>query len=181
MDNYSAFGLTEDLYYSGNDIQPSGGGYGVIGTFQNITGGNKNICFVRADLSGHVIAGSAKFFDSVPSDASNINSIETVKSASSTDDEGSALTPTEDGGYLLAGTWVTSTARGNGGTDIFIIRVDPFGNVLWNQILGGSGDESVSTVRQTSDGGFLICGTLNLSGLTSMYVLKTDSNGQLKN
>jgi hypothetical protein len=86
-----------------------------------------------------------------------------------------------DGGYLLAGSSITSTARGNGGADIFIIRIDPFGNMLWNQIIGGNGDESVSTVKETSDGGFLICGTLDLAGLTSMYVLKTDRNGELKN
>jgi hypothetical protein len=184
-DNSSPFGQNDILsYYSGNDIQPSGAGYGIVGTFQNNTGGNKNICFVQADIGGNIIRGSEHFFDGVPSDPADANSISIAaanRNSSATNDEGSALTPTVDGGYLLAGTSVTSTARGNGGTDIFIIRIDPFGNVLWNQIIGGSGDESVSTVRQTSDGGFLICGTLSLNGLQSMYILKTDSKGNLQN
>jgi hypothetical protein len=177
--NKGGFGQQDNLFYSANDIQPSGGVYGVVGTFQTATGTNKNISFVRADLAGNIISGSARFFDGVRSAGNTPLTDNTV--AGGTDDEGSALAATMDGGYLLAGSSVTSTERGNGGTDIFIIRIDPFGNMLWNQIIGGNGDESVSTVKQTSDGGFLICGTLDLSSLTSMYVLKTDSNGELKN
>jgi hypothetical protein len=178
-DNKGGFGQNDNLYYSGNDIQPSGGVYGVVGTFQTATGGNKNISFVRADLAGNIISGSARFFDGVLSAGNTALTDNTV--AGGTDDEGSALAATMDGGYLLAGSSVTSTERGNGGADIFIIRIDPFGNMLWNQIIGGIGDESVSTVGQTPDGGFLISGTLNLNGLQSMFILKTDSNGKLQN
>ena len=68
------------------------------------------------------------------------------------------------------------------GKDILLIRVDPNGNLLWHKTFGGNGNsnETVSTVRQTSDGGFLICGTLDLAGLKSMFVMKINSNGELK-
>jgi hypothetical protein len=179
FDNDSKYGQNDNLFYSGNDIQPSGVGYGVVGTSQDATGGNKNICFIRADPAGNIISGSEKFFDGVLSADNKPLTDNTV--TGSTNDEGNALTATTDGGYLLAGSSTTSTGRGNGGTDVFVIRLDPFGNMLWNKIIGGSGNETVSTVRQTSDGGFLISGTLDLQGLTSMFVLKIDNNGELKN
>jgi hypothetical protein len=177
FDNNSLFGRNEDIYYSGSDIQSAGIGYGVIGTCQSITGTNANLYFVRTDQQGNIISGSELYFDG---ELSADNASLADKSLSNSQDEGSALASTNDGGFLLAGSMTTTTVRGSGGKDIWIIRVDSFGKVLWNKIIGGIGDETVATVRQTPDGGFLICGTLNLAGLSSIYLLKTNRNGELR-
>jgi len=78
---------------------------------------------------------------------------------------GIELTP--DGGFLLVGTSV-SPADGNktignfdtnGATaDGWVIRVDSAGNKLWEMALGGTADDSLTTVKRTSDGGFIIGG-----------------------
>jgi uncharacterized protein YjbI with pentapeptide repeats len=177
FDNSSSFGINDGLYYSAQDIQKSAIGFGVIGTYQTITATNKNIYFFRLDQLGNVIPESERFFDG--NQTSN-NILLTDKNLSQTDDEGTALTSTSDSGYLLAGNTASTPSRGNGGKDVFLIRIDPFGSVIWNKTFGGSGDEIVSTVRQTKDGGFIVCGTLDIAGLKSIFVMKIDSKGELK-
>ena len=179
FDNNFVFGRNEDLYHSGNDIQPYPGGFAVVGTFKTITGTNPNIYFLRTDSDGNIIVGSERYFDG--EDLIISNNYLTDRTISISEDEGSALTATADGGFLLAGNMTTTVGRGNGGKDILLIKIDYQGNVVWSKNIGGSGDETVSTVRATADGGFLINGTLNIAGLSSMFILKTDEMGELNN
>jgi len=95
------------------------------------------------------------------------------------EDTGDALAATSDGGFILAGTITTTTLRGNGDKDILLIKVDAFGNVLWNKLLGGSFAETISTIVETEDKGFLICGTHGFSGLSQIMLIRTDSKGEL--
>jgi len=74
----------------------------------------------------------------------------------------------------------TTLNRGKGGTDIFLVKVDAQGNVLWNKVLGGAGNETVNSIRETADGGLLICGSNDASDLSSIFVMKTDRNGEMK-
>jgi hypothetical protein len=74
----------------------------------------------------------------------------------------------------------TTPEIGNGGKDIMVLKLDASGNVLWVHYYGGSGDESVSTVIETIDGGLLLCGTRTLGGLGSTYILKLNRDGELK-
>lgn len=62
-----------------------------------------------------------------------------------------------------------------------LVKVDSQGNMMWAKTLGGSGDETVSAVRETSDGGLLICGTNRLGNYSTIFLIKTDKNGGLKN
>jgi hypothetical protein len=178
FDNNFVFGRNEDVYYSGSDIQPSSTGYGIIGTYKSVTGANANVFFLRTDQIGNIISGSERFFDG--EDLLNSNNSLADKAISFSEDEGSAIITTSDGGYLLAGSLVTTVGRGSGGKDILLIKLNAFGDVVWNKIIGGTGDETVSTVRVTKDSGFLISGTLNIAGLSSMFILKTDSKGNLE-
>ncbi len=76
----------------------------------------------------------------------------------------SSITKTSDNGYILAGI-SNSGKSGNktsghiGGFDIWIIKLDVAGNIQWEKSLGGLGNEKVSQVIQTSEGGFLIAGS----------------------
>lgn len=176
--NSSYFGENEENYYSAADIQETAVGFGIIGTYSSPSKDRANLYFVRADLNGTIIQGSERFFDGV---RSADNTALSDKGTSESEDSGDALTATSDGGFLLAGSSLTTTSRGNGGRDIFLVRIDAFGNVLWNKIIGGAGDETVSTVRTTADGGFLICGSSSINGLSSAYIIKTDRNGEVKN
>jgi len=178
--NGSIYGQNDpNNYYSGNDIKSNYGGFGIVGTFQSSAGSNANMFFIRTDPTGTIISNSALFFDGSLNEPLN----ETTKTTSQVQDQGVTLTATQDGGFLLAGN-TTSTSDGtwgNGGKDIFLIRIDASGSMLWSKYLGGSGDEVPGDIIETSDGGFLIAGTATLAGQSSMFLIKINSLGELKN
>jgi len=175
--NSSYFGENEDNYYSAADIQQTPLGFGVIGTYSSPSLDKSNIYFVRASQNGTIQSGSERFFDGLRSE--NNTPLED-KTISESEDSGNALSTTSDGGFLLAGSSLTTTSRGNGGKDVFLIRINAFGDMLWNRIIGGSGDETVSSVKTMPDGGFLICGSSSINGLSSAFIMKTDANGDIK-
>lgn len=181
--NNSTIGETADQLFIPKDIQPATSaafGYGVVGSYSepNANDGSKsNMFFLRVDASGNIIDGSARFYDAILS-AGNVSIDSTL---SEIVDEGEAITSTSDGGFVLAGSMETIPAKGNGQRDIFLVKVDAFGNTVWNKTIGGGGDEVVSTIKETSDGGLLICGTNTNGNASVVFLIKTDKNGELKN
>ncbi len=177
FENFSQYGQFTDQQLYANDIQPAASaafGYGVIGTYASPTGANGNMFFMRTNPYGEIVEGSVHFFDGELSN--QIQSIALDQSSSS--DTGDALTSTQDGGFVLAGSTISA---GKGDKDIFLVKVDGKGNLLWKKIIGGAGDETVNSIRETSDGGLLLCGSNNVSGLSSIFMMKTDKDGTLKN
>ncbi|MGZ6540240.1 MAG: hypothetical protein ACXVEB_17825, partial [Bacteroidia bacterium] len=60
---------------------------------------------------------------------------------------------TTDGGYVLLGT------MGNGSSsNIYVLKIDSLGAILWQKIIGGSSSEEGISIQQTSDGGYIIAG-----------------------
>jgi hypothetical protein len=84
---------------------------------------------------------------------------------------------TREGGFILAGftySFVSQTY------DIYLVKVDPQGSEEWSRTLGGSDDEWGQSVRETSDGGYIIAGSTRSygAGLWDVYLVKTDSRGR---
>ncbi len=176
--NSNYYGEVSDRSFVVNDLRPAAIGYCAIGTTSQTDGERSNLFFIRVDNNGNFKPGSARYFDGINSENNTALSDSTI---SVSDDTGDAITATKDGGYLLGGTLTTTPQRGNGGKDIWLIRLDAGGNVLWNKIIGGSTDETIASIRETSDGGFLICGSKSLGGQSSILLIKTDENGELRN
>ena len=92
-------------------------------------------------------------------------------------DYGVYVEQTTDGGYIITG----SSSPYIGGYDVYLIRTDSLGNMLWERTFGGSYNDVGRCVRQTDDGGFIVAGTTsnNYSPADSMdvYLIKTDANG----
>lgn len=86
-------------------------------------------------------------------------------------DSGSAVQQTPDGGYLIVGT---TSSFGAGGSDIYLIRTDAYGNAIWTKTFGGTEDELGSTVYRLLDGGYLIVGTIAFK--SDIYLIRTDSD-----
>lgn len=68
---------------------------------------------------------------------------------------------------------------GNSNTDFFLWKTDTLGNILNTAAYGGPEDESGTSFKETSDGGFILAGITD--GFTSgaandLYLVKTDSN-----
>jgi hypothetical protein len=173
--NYSFLGENSDRSHIINDIQPSATGFGAIGTFQARDGSAANIFFVRIDPAGSVIKGSERYFD-----GERIALSAEEASTSQSDDEGRAITYTRDGGFVLGCVFTETPNKGKGGKDLLLIKLDAFGNVLWDKLLGGAGDEIVSSIRELPDGSLLMCGTQSVNGAATVFLIKTDRNGELK-
>lgn len=85
---------------------------------------------------------------------------------------------TSDGGYLLTGQAQVNDS-GNIDGQMQAILIDDAGNLMWEQLYGGSLFDSGGGVVQTNDGGFLLLGwTRSFSaGQRDFYLVKTDSLG----
>lgn len=83
---------------------------------------------------------------------------------------------TSDSGYIIAGY----TSRIVAGTaDVYLIKTDSIGNVLWSKSFGSSNYEQNNSIRQTIDGGYILAGKTNSFGAGDYdaYLIKTDANG----
>jgi hypothetical protein len=89
-------------------------------------------------------------------------------------DEGWSVQQTSDGGFILLGR---KESFGAGGFDVWLIKTDADGNKLWEKTFGGRYSEWSSSVRQTSDGGFIIVGDTWSFGAGDVWLIKTDANG----
>ncbi|WP_342304905.1 Ig-like domain-containing protein [Methanolobus sp. ZRKC5] len=89
-----------------------------------------------------------------------------------------SVTSTNDGGYVLAGE---TNSFGTSSHDAWLIKTDSNGNEEWNRTFDGydgSYSDEAHSAKQTSDGGFIVAGEkTNLGGSRSIWLIKTDSNG----
>jgi len=100
----------------------------------------------------------------------------------------SATVATQEGGFLLAGTSYSGKALdkkddSKGGSDIWLIRINEFGDELWQKTLGTSQDEEARSVIQTADFGFMVAGNVQNStngfGSKDVTVTRLDKNGKV--
>jgi hypothetical protein len=89
---------------------------------------------------------------------------------------GNSVRQTSDGGYIVAGDqssidWGTDTA--------FLLKTDAVGTTLWRRTFRGDGTTSARSVQQTSDGGYIIIGSVYYSATNkdSLLLIKTDAIG----
>lgn len=93
------------------------------------------------------------------------------------DDYGQSVRPTPDGGYVLAGY---TQSFGSGDYDMYLVKTDSTGNLLWSRTYGGSKCDMCYCVQPTRDGGFILGGDTRSFGKNcQMYLVKTDSEGRM--
>ena len=92
-------------------------------------------------------------------------------------DIGIRLIQTRDGGYVLLGY---SSSFGAGGEDMYLLRLDVDGELLWSQTYGGEGTDNGWDLLETDDGGFAILGFSDSfsAGDMDLYLVRTDANGE---
>jgi parallel beta-helix repeat protein len=97
----------------------------------------------------------------------------------SNEDRGYSVQQTSDGGYIITGYTARSVAPCD--RNVWLIKTDPDGNMLWDRTFGGAGDDWGNSVKQTSDGGYIIVGGANSYEADywdiDLWLVKTDSNG----
>ena len=99
----------------------------------------------------------------------------------------SASVATQEGGFLVAGTSYSSKGLdkkddSKGGSDIWLIRLNEFGDELWQKTIGTSSDEEARSVIQSTDLGFFVAGNVQNSskgyGSKDVLVVKLDKDGK---
>jgi hypothetical protein len=105
-----------------------------------------------------------------------------------------SLEPTADGGYIVGGYSTSNisgdkTENSNGGTDIWIVKLDSEGAILWQNTIGGSGEDLLISIKQTTDGGYIIGSgsdsnisgdkTENSRGGLDYWIIKLNASGDI--
>lgn len=101
---------------------------------------------------------------------------------------------TDDGGYIVGGFSSggvngDKTTASKGLDDFWILKLDASGNISWQKTIGGSGTDMLVTIRQTSDGGYIVGGssisnasgdkTENSNGAYDYWIMKLTSTGSI--
>lgn len=171
--NYSVYGQNSQQYFVPKDICLASSpafGFGVVGTYSETQDGSKgNIFFMAVNSNGSINPNSIRYFDGLNSE------LLTDPDVSNTEDRGEAITSTQDGGFVIAGS-----VESQNNSDLVLIKVDAASNVVWTRRFGGAGDEVPTAVRETPEGDLIICGTNTIGNFATVFLLKTNRNGELK-
>ena len=203
------FGGSNFCAHGNSVQQTSDGGYIITGlTNSYCTGGGGDVLMIKTDSQGdtlwtksfggsaedigqsvdqtsdggYIIAGWTYSFGSGSSDIYLIktnslgDTLWTKTYGGTFEEKCYSAQQTTDGGYILTG-WTGSF--GAGAADVYLIKTNSSGEVLWTRTYGYTYSEVGHSVQQTSDGGYIIAGQLWYSGpgTTNFYVIKTDSVG----
>ncbi|MBK7887449.1 MAG: hypothetical protein IPJ86_09135 [Bacteroidetes bacterium] len=106
-----------------------------------------------------------------------------------------SISQTSDGGYILGGYSESNISRDKteiniGGSDYWIVKTDSLGIIQWQNTIGGTSDDFLKSIQQTTDGGYILGGysesnfsgdkTENSIGYQDYWVVKTDSIGNIQ-
>ena len=101
---------------------------------------------------------------------------------------------TKDGGYILGGS--SDSPKGDdkatdrfGKRDYWILKLNPLGEIEWQHTYGGNADDQLTSIAQTTDGGFWVAGTSSSDtsgtkksvaiGNEDIWVLRLDARGKV--
>ncbi len=102
---------------------------------------------------------------------------------------------TSDGGYIMGGESTSGiggdkTQVSRGLNDYWVVKLDANGNKLWDKTFGGSDNDLLLSIQQTSDGGYIMGGestsgiggdksepNRGISYYSDYWVVKLDANG----
>jgi hypothetical protein len=106
-------------------------------------------------------------------------------------EEAKSIQQTSDGGYIVAGYSRSNNGdvTGNhGGYDAWVVKISSSGMIQWKKSFGGSGDDSVSSIKQTNDGGYIFAGSSDSKngdvtenhGASDYWIVKLTSSGTIQ-
>ncbi|MFA5365686.1 MAG: hypothetical protein WC325_10950 [Candidatus Bathyarchaeia archaeon] len=198
-------------YYQGYSlVQTTDGGYALVGTFSN-NAEYDNLLLIKTDSHGNMEWGKSyggsktesdpklvqtsdggfalvckTYLDiEVPADVWFIKTDETGNIewnktyGGAKTDYPTALLQLSEESFVIAGC---TGSFGYAGGDFWLIKTDKNGNIIWNQTYGTENPETLSSLVQTSDGGFALAGytqTDNDDLFYNFLLVKTDNLGNI--
>jgi len=136
--------------------QTSDNGYILAGVTYSYGAGKNDAWLVKTDASGN------KLWDKTFGGAET--------------DEVYSIQETTDNGYIMTGY---TESYGAGEMDAWLIKTDSNGNKIWDKTFGGADNYIARSVKQTSDGGYIIGGYMNppTDDIANFLIIKTDADG----
>lgn len=199
-------GDDEDVAYCAHRV--ADGGFVVGGSTYSFGAGSKDIIIVRLTPSGalqwaytygggeidnlqscielgdggFVAAGYTSSFGAGYSDAwvlrlNDDGSIQWSKTFGGTGvDYAKAIRVLGDGGFIVAGY---TGSFGSGADDIWLLRLDADGNVLWQKTYGSSSIENTYAIEEVPQEGFIVAGQTNApdGSQRGIILLRLDADG----
>ena len=87
-----------------------------------------------------------------------------------------AIQQTADGGYIIG---ATTQSFGAGGDDIWVIKTDASGTIMWQKTFGGVNQDHCNGIVQLPSGEYVLVGDWDLGGTYDLCVMKLDATGNL--
>jgi hypothetical protein len=131
-------------------------GYIITGETMPSRGGKGDVYLIKTDIDGNEVWGKALGGRNM--------------------DRGYSVQQTRDGGFIIVGEMESA---GSGKIDILLIKTDAHGQEIWSKTFKEEHDATGRSVQQTTDGGYIIAGTIwGLSGKGSdVLLIKTNPDG----
>jgi hypothetical protein len=147
-------GSLDDMAYAVDQAPDSG--FIIVGGTYSFGSGRPNVYAVRTDAHG--------------------DTLWTRIYGGAGEDYAFSVAATRDSGFMVCG-WTRS--YGAGMADIYLIKTDARGDTEWTRTCGGAEDEYGHTIRQTSDGGYVVAGSTLSSGagLADFYLVRISPSG----
>lgn len=87
-----------------------------------------------------------------------------------------SIEQTKDGGYVAVGK---TSSSGGGLTNGWMVRINALGQVQWQKTYGGDSYDTINSIIETDDGGFIVGGSSYSfgTGNEDAWIMKLDSTG----
>jgi hypothetical protein len=144
-----------DSEYCNSVQQTTDGGYIIGGVSNSFSGGSFQMYLVRTAANGDTLWSKAY--------------------VTATSNDYAHAQQTSDGGFIIA----CPTTVGPGNQDFLLVKTNASGDTVWTKTYGSSGNDYLSSIRQTADGGYLLAGSTIAVGDTTgnLLLVKTTSTG----
>ncbi|WP_298221690.1 T9SS type A sorting domain-containing protein [Flavobacterium sp.] len=127
---------------------------------------------------GDIIGNHGGYSDAWVVKLSNSGDLEWQKTLGGSAEDGIySIQQTTDGGYIVAGYTTSNDGDviGNHGQfDAWVVKLSSSGAIEWQRAFGGTADEWISSIQQTTDGGYVFAGySWSISGDIPTYIGNT--------
>ena len=106
-------------------------------------------------------------------------------------DEARGISKSNDGNYIIVGDSRSNdndVSFNNGGADLWVIKISPMGDLIWEKTYGGNSFDVARSISKTQNGDFIISGSsrsingnlTNNNGQNDAWVIRINDDGELK-